>query len=73
MYQLKILRLISPKIVFCGKTVIEAVKNFPMLEEPVFYELFADANVIKAFGCSCPLLRSFVLNDYSLSFGPCDL
>lgn len=46
-----------------GDGLIQAIKNFPLLEELCLYYTSIDAKDIEAIGRSCPQLKSFKLNN----------
>lgn len=67
------------RIVFCYNItcegLVEAIKSFPLLEELHLYYIYIDKEAIEVIGRSCPLLKSFKLNNQgSLHPGvECDL
>ncbi|KAL8507344.1 hypothetical protein ACS0TY_018041 [Phlomoides rotata] len=72
--RLRQLQLVFPYNI-SDEGVIEAVKNFPQLEELHLYYTNIDAKAIEAIGHSCPLLKSFKLNKhwYRRQYVVCDL
>ncbi|KAK4488141.1 hypothetical protein RD792_003883 [Penstemon davidsonii] len=72
-------RLRSLQLVFCyditDEGLVEAVKNFPLLEELHLYYTPIDATTIEIVGRSCLQLKSFKLNHrgYKIPHLVCDL
>ena len=58
-----------------GDGLIQAVQNFPLLEELHLYYTSIDAKAIEAIGRACPQLKSFKLNNrwYRQQYVVCDM
>lgn len=61
--QLRRLQLVCCYGGITGDVLIQAVRNFPLLEELHLYYTYIDAEAIEAIGRSCPQLKSFKLNN----------
>lgn len=72
--RLRRLQLVCPHNI-SGEGVIEALRNLPQLEELHLYYTNINVKEIEAIGRSCPLLKSFKLNNrwYRQQHVVCDL